>query len=396
MSGNRIDGLAALSLPHVGTDRFPVARAGVTYRENQSRMHGGVFTRRAPAKPLTTDFATWVNQGVATLTDNGDALSLEHNATLTTGNNVIARERNLPAGDWDVLIGARRMWTPKEFLLGGLFLRESATGKIELFGHGSGSGFIGMTADKFTSTTVFSANRRQVTDFKQTIYFRARKFGTSFKLWASFDGDLWFDYIETIPLSNFFTTAPDKWGFGIHPVNNGATNATGMRLDVIDWQEDLSRTDVMPDFAVVDNADGRGNRAAHITVTTTATLSSGSIATLVDGAATNGLVFNSGQSGRSITFQFDETKVVKAGLMLQNITIGGAGHGNWKWQGSNDGSAFTDLSAAAVFDGNNTGLAVGDLSANVTAYTYYRLLQTSGTTSSTPNLWEMEFKLKKG
>ena len=63
--------------------------------------------------------------------------------------------------------------------------------------------------------------------------------------------------------------------------------------------------------------------------------------------------------------------------------------GTWKWQGSNDGSAWTDLgSSFALGGGTVTSSAMGN---NATPYRYYRLLGVSGSTSNNPYVRQFEF-----
>ena len=131
---------------------------------------------------------------------------------------------------------------------------------------------------------------------------------------------------------------------------------------------------------------------ASITVTTTASLGGGSIANLVDGDATaNGshsCWFSSGQSGREIKFDFGSARVIRQARWKQDST---STHGSWKWQGSNDDAAYTDIGGSFVLGGVAGAQIHTELIANTTAYRYYRLLQVSGTTSSGPWLEEIEF-----
>lgn len=147
------------------------------------------------------------------------------------------------------------------------------------------------------------------------------------------------------------------------------------------------------------NTGGTGNRTAIITVTTDAALggSSGVPGKLVDGSfndsSAGSIWFTAGQSGKHVTFDFTPSgsrRLIQEAKYYQSLS---ASHGNWKWQGSDDGSSWTDLSAAFDWNGAVLGTVIGDLSANVVGYYYYRLTQTSGTTSSAPWMREMEFKI---
>jgi hypothetical protein len=135
-------------------------------------------------------------------------------------------------------------------------------------------------------------------------------------------------------------------------------------------------------------------------VTTDASVS-GSISNLVNGSTGNNTgascQFTSAQSNKNITFDFGSgvRKLITAAYWYQN---GSSSHGSWKWQGSNDNSSWTDLSSAFTLDGSSSGTKMdassGTLLANNTSfYRYYRILQTSGSTSTIPWLWEICFKI---
>lgn len=146
-----------------------------------------------------------------------------------------------------------------------------------------------------------------------------------------------------------------------------------------------------PDYT---NAGGTGNRTALITVTTSATLGAGTASNLVDGAKANNdtdaMWWNSGQTLRHVTYDFGHKVLITEAKWFQNGT---SESGTWKWQGSDDGSIFTDLSANFTLDAGSTGSVMGDLSANVTGYRHYRQQQVSGNTTDAPWLWETEFKI---
>lgn len=398
-SGTRVDNLPALPLPPLPSDRTFVSRGGLLKRQNLGGMHGGLFTRKTIVKPATSDFSAWVNQGSATLTDNGDVLSLEYPNTITSGTNLKGLERSLPSGNWDIVIGCRRLWRTHEYFTGGLFLRETSSSKIEMFGFGHGAGVSGLAHSRFTNPTTFFSDRRGSIEYMDVGWFRFRKWAGQFMPLFSLDGVAWAQFDAGSALNSFFTTEPDRWGFMIQPLNN-VTPAVAQRMDVFDWSEQ-AETDLYSQFCNFKNADGEGVRTNRITVTTDATLTDGTIDRLVDGgfgsSTATACAWTSGQSGRHVTFQFAESKIITEARWFQSLTVGGVGHGQWKWQGSNDGSSFSDLTANFTLDGNNgAGFVVGDLSGNITAYEYYRLQQLSGTTSNAPWLREVTFKLRRG
>jgi hypothetical protein len=64
-------------------------------------------------------------------------------------------------------------------------------------------------------------------------------------------------------------------------------------------------------------------------------------------------------------------------------------HGSWKWQGSRDDSAWSDIGSAFTLGGEEQ--VQSELSGNTSGYRFYRLLGVSGNTSGTPFLEEIEF-----
>src|SRR4029079_10183700 len=170
----------------------------------------------------------------------------------------------------------------------------------------------------------------------------------------------------------------------IQPVNEGAPN-NSCAMDVFHWAEgtDLDINAGVPTYG---NPGGTGDRTSLITVTTNVTLGDGTINNLVDGGfnndATDALTPSNGQSGKKIIFQFAHPKVITAAKWFQNAA---QANGTWKWQGSNDGASFTDLSATFTLDDSTSGAGgtvIGDFSANASAFSYYRMQQAAGTISS--------------
>jgi hypothetical protein len=184
----------------------------------------------------------------------------------------------------------------------------------------------------------------------------------------------------------------------IQPVNEGTPN-NSCAMDVFHWAEGTD-LDINAGVPAYGNPGGTGDRISLMTVTTDVALGDGTIDNLVDGGfnndAADALSPANGQSGKQVTFQFQHPKVITAAKWFQN---GSHANGTWKWQGSNDGSSFTDLSAAFALDDNTAGAGgtvIGDLSANATAFLYYRMQQLAGTISSAQRWKEVEFKIMRG
>lgn len=147
-------------------------------------------------------------------------------------------------------------------------------------------------------------------------------------------------------------------------------------------------------FAVVvdlyTNPGGKGNRTALIAVTTTATISTGVPSMLVNGTQADEFYWGSGQTGREVKFDFAMFGAPRCITEATWYQSAGAVHGNWKWQGSSDGSAWTDIGAEFTL-GTAATQIITTLSGNTNFYRYYRMLQTAGSTSNSPYLREIEF-----
>ena len=145
------------------------------------------------------------------------------------------------------------------------------------------------------------------------------------------------------------------------------------------------------------NSGGSGNRTASITVTVDASLLvNNSPSALVDGDNTsNAGNSSSGVAVAGLQFKYDfgsgASKVITEAKWYQNAP---QVHGTWKWQGSNDASAWTDIgSSFTLGDAVLATQTITALSANTAGWRYYRMLGVSG--SMTTGTWfrEMEFKI---
>lgn len=142
--------------------------------------------------------------------------------------------------------------------------------------------------------------------------------------------------------------------------------------------------------AAYTNPGGTGARARIIAVTGSGAGYTGNPYSLIDGAAGTDIFFaGTAASAVQFTFDFYDAYVITEAKWLQSTA---ASHGTWKWQGSNDGSGWTDIGPSFTL-GGATAQTIAELGGNTTAYRYYRLAGVSGNTSSGPYLHECEFKI---
>jgi len=178
----------------------------------------------------------------------------------------------------------------------------------------------------------------------------------------------------------------------------GLTSSTPWNREV-EFQIDAGITaPVSTDVPHYDNPGGRGARASVITISTDLTFTSGSVAQFIDGLrhetnSTNTLSWTAGQSGKHIKFDFGDgnDKIITEITFRQLLTDS---HGTWKLQGSANDADWTDIGAGFTLGGAEVQ-TITEPSANKTAYRYYRMLQTAGTTAATvgSSQREIEFKI---
>lgn len=152
------------------------------------------------------------------------------------------------------------------------------------------------------------------------------------------------------------------------------------------------------------NAGGQGDRTASITVTYSGSWSVNPSSGLVNGStSTAGQAVNShltAASGQSITFYFGSG----SNKVIQEVSCyGGSGSssswGTWKWQGSNDGSSWTDVGSSFTLSqtaGASFVVGTGVLTSNTTGYDYWRLQGVSGTATDDDGICEFTFKIAAG
>lgn len=123
--------------------------------------------------------------------------------------------------------------------------------------------------------------------------------------------------------------------------------------------------------------------------TTTATLGSGSINNAVRNAnRANWWYWNTGQTLRTITFDLGAAYVISGILSYQDIV---SANGVWQVQYSDDNATFFNIGSAITWGA--TALNVWDF-VNSTPHRYWRITQTSGSTSKAA--WQQGFMFRWG
>lgn len=142
------------------------------------------------------------------------------------------------------------------------------------------------------------------------------------------------------------------------------------------------------------NPGGTGNRTGIITATTNLNLAAASDR-LINGSFADSTAgstyFFSGNSGSGKWFRWDfglnGNRLIDEFKWYQNTS---QGHGTWSFQGSNDATTWTTLATFTLGVPATQTVAFS----NSTYYRYYQLVTAGATTSGSPWLREIEFKLE--
>lgn len=172
----------------------------------------------------------------------------------------------------------------------------------------------------------------------------------------------------------------------------GIQTKTNVTYDAAnDWYLPTS-TGTLPAYT---NTGGTGNRTSIITVTSTvvpASGSSGAVSQLVDGVDAN-TFFWGAQAVAGLVIQFDfGASAAYIITEARSRTNAGGADGVWQWQGSNNGTSWTNIGATVTLNGSPTKVYT-ELAGNTTAYRYYRMLGVSGSVAGNNYQYEFEFKI---
>jgi hypothetical protein len=110
---------------------------------------------------------------------------------------------------------------------------------------------------------------------------------------------------------------------------------------------------------------------------------------ILDSLNSNTWMPSAAAAGAYTTFDFGTPRVIDEAKWYQDI---GTAQGTWKWQGSNDGSTFTDIGISFALGGSTTQTQTS-LNGNATPYQYYRLAGVSGSSSTASFIQAIEFKI---
>jgi hypothetical protein len=140
------------------------------------------------------------------------------------------------------------------------------------------------------------------------------------------------------------------------------------------------------------NSGGTGQRRYLIAIDTICHLGSGGQRApvyLIDGSLGTNIWFDSQISGQYLNFDFGQPRVIDEAKWYQDNA---STQGTWKFQGSNDNSTFTDVGSTFTLGGATTQ-TITAINGNTTAYRWWKLIQTAGSTTSSPYTKGIEFQI---
>jgi hypothetical protein len=220
------------SLPAAGTDGnvYLPNDAGILLRDN-----GTIWEAWGPIYPMTVpaaaDFATWVNQGSATLTQNGPQLELKFPAGANSGDNLRGVFRALPSAPYTITALILPHPSGDSYARFGIAIRDSASGRInsiywDIADNSSNDNPI-ITTARWSSPTAFSAtiaaNLMVGNKFKyhrmqsSQWWFRIRDDNTDLYFEASADKQRWIQIGKEARTA--YLAAANQCGFFIEKFN---------------------------------------------------------------------------------------------------------------------------------------------------------------------------------
>lgn len=147
-----------------------------------------------------------------------------------------------------------------------------------------------------------------------------------------------------------------------------------------------------------DNLGGSGDRTASITIASTLSVASGTLNNLIDGGytanTTDAITVTGSQLSKEISFDFGvgNSKKITGFIMAFNAVNDPT---TWKLQASTNNVSYVDITGDSVnLDVSNGRVKRAESTGtNDGPYRYYKLVQTSSSTSSVPFWLEIEFRI---
>jgi hypothetical protein len=215
-----------------------VEQDGVSYKVPiiQARAEGLLV------KPVVSTFSTTADPTTASTalvaTDNDFGIRLSKTATANGTNNVGGIFKSIPVtSNWTATTYVRRRSMSQNFLMGGLCLRESATGRLM---HQTLSNIAGAGAgvQNWGSNVSFNGETFYINEVLDACWLRIEKVAASSKYifgW-SYDNVTWSTPFSAT-LTSLFTTAADQIGFAVNSHINAGNELHPSVFDFLSYVE---------------------------------------------------------------------------------------------------------------------------------------------------------------
>jgi len=242
-----------------------VGRGGQLYQADKRIIVNPAPLIRAVTRPQLADFGTWLNQLTCVGTDEDYGFSL-YAPPKGSGDSLNARYRNVPAGGhFSVMAGIYLNAPFKGNLAAGIFLREAATGRLELLSIGAANNS-GTATEKWSSATGGRSTRVGQSGQITKAFLKYIVGGNWISPQISFDGLHFFQFSDPFLVRDFLNGAIDNWGMYVNCNNNGTPNGD-VHAFMFHFEEGTA--DNLTAYPSYMNKYGSGSRASSITVTRT-------------------------------------------------------------------------------------------------------------------------------
>jgi len=183
----------------------------------------------------------WLNQGSATATQQTNGVLELAAPSNGAADNVRGYEFSIVGSSWSYIFRFRLMVPNQEYNQGGIYLRESGTGKIVvlcLIGASALSSLTTLPAlstDKLNSASSYNSNYSRVMALialmgSDCVVFKVQLSGSTLTYSFSTDNGISWFVLTSTSKTDFFTTAPDKVGIYLNPNNQSGTAASSLTL----------------------------------------------------------------------------------------------------------------------------------------------------------------------
>jgi len=195
-------------------------------------MASGPVDEVAFTTPPATGTLTWVNQGTGTVSNNSyGGWHLNAPAGVGSDNNRMLVTSIPGTTPWSFVCRVNVLTLNVNYVVGGMVIRESATGKFYRLGWGTG----GIEVTRWSGPSSFASNDMAPTAVSHSTPIRWGKIaydGTNIVFAISHDGLNWMQ-LRSVGKAAFFSSGPDQ--IGVIANANQASGGLSCGVSVLSW-----------------------------------------------------------------------------------------------------------------------------------------------------------------